>query len=223
MKRVCRECYLLSVIIGSPDGGTVECRGHRIQRVKKPYEHIKQYSCDNFKPKVLASDKAEDQRQVVFLRRLAETADEILAEAINRWLGGPPNDVSISVSRGSAMLSVADGDLETFEHDSHFKTYSESNHVFADLLVPAGHVDIPIVFWLSKKNSSGAKLTRFDEPGCYLIALGSEYGFGDVVKCIASALTQQGIGLNAEWFRRVLKKNNVDPNQLELASIVGNA
>ncbi|MFC1639222.1 hypothetical protein ACFL3B_00495 [Gemmatimonadota bacterium] len=148
-------------------------------------------------------------------------ADIQLAAAIGRWLNGPPNDVAVAVSRGSAMLSVAENDLKTFEHDSQLKGYTESNHIFADLLVPCDEKSIPILFWLSTTNSQGVHLIHLEEPRAFVIALGPGYSFGDLCSCVASALSSQSVALDAKWFVTVLQRNGVNPKHAEFASIVG--
>jgi hypothetical protein len=170
---------------------------------------------ENMKP-----EKAED-RYLNLLRRLSETVGGALAGALTKWLLGSPSDVSVDVSRGQAMLSVADGNLKTFELDSHLKAYKEPNHVFADLLVKARDKSAPILFWLSETNPPGAQLIQSRDPHAFIVALGSNYSFNEVCLCLASALSKQGVTLNEGWFAKVLQRNGVDPGESVFSSIIG--
>ena len=149
MKAACCDCSLRSMVAVHGNSATVECKGHPPQRLPadRLSGHLASYRCENFAPQLLGSARPEDEWTVSLFRELAATEAGTFSQSLKRWLGGPPNDVTVSSHRGKAMLSVSEGMDQDFEHDAQFRSYSNNNHMFADLLVPLhSRLNVPIVF-----------------------------------------------------------------------------
>jgi hypothetical protein len=110
------------------------------------------------------------------------------------------------------MVSVSERGLPGFEADESLKSYTTSNHMFADLF---GGVRVrwPIVFFLSEDNPQGAHLQTVGNAAS-IISLGHPYSLMDVSLAIDSALAQQNIRLVRPWFLGSLaRESGVDASQ----------
>jgi hypothetical protein len=115
------------------------------------------------------------------------------------------------------LLSLADGGLDTFEHDQELKSYEGSNHVFADVF---GSVDIqwPIISYLSSSNPPGVRVETLGDKAVSVIQLGRPYSLAEVTAAFSFILSLQGIRLVRPWFRRYLRSAGVDPEDPSFAS-----
>jgi|GEM_PF-3821256 len=213
MRKACCDCAHLGSYGGSRDKGTVECSRHPKQYVRDPFEHVQSYVCDNFGPKFLSNP---DPTLLSGLQHAQRIGSEQLQNALNVWFAGPPNDVTVATSRGMPMLSVADGGLETFEHDTIVKSHKESNHVFADVFGGA-RISWPIVQFLSFSNRPGVSVDS-KEGAVSIIYLGQPYSLAEITAAFSYVLAQQGIQLVRPWFRRFLRRAGIDPNDPSFTS-----
>ncbi len=110
----------------------------------------------------------------------------------------------VRTNRGTAMIMLSDDALATFEHDSEYKDYEVSNHMFADLLVPSSSkVKNPIIFWLAEHNPAGCKYHFVTIPiEHHVIQLGNSYSLDGVVASLAEALRFEKVKIVAAWFFR---------------------
>ena len=145
------------------------------------------------------------------LRSLAAREDD-LGRALIRWFGGPPNDVNVNFNRAPTIISVATDNLDGFENDVAMKSYTESNHVLADLLGPL-HEELlrqPFLFYLSNGNGQGVRIEAVRDE-VFVFHLGRPYGFGDLVAAINHALAELGLACEAPWVAAKLIEHGLDP------------
>jgi hypothetical protein len=122
------------------------------------------------------------------------------------------------------MLSVSADNLEVFEGDSKFKSYAESNHIFADLLGPLdGKLQHPMMFFLAQANSPSVGVSRIENPDAWIVSLGRPYSFGEVVGAIGHVLERQDVNAHSAWFARPLADHMVDPTDPAFRRIVDRA
>ena len=140
-----------------------------------------------------------------------------LRAALDRWFAGPPNDVSLATDRGLPLLSVADGDLKTFEHDDALKSYGELNHMFADLFGGV-YVKWPIVLFLSRANPPAVHVETIRDPGISLVYLGQPYSLAEITAAFSSILSEQGIRLVRPRFVRILRDAGINPSDPSFSS-----
>lgn len=218
MKKACRDCSKLS----SYSAKIVSCKGYPDQYVEDYTTHLDTFICENFEPNFFSSWGPDVQILQPLFDQLANSELSGISEATLRWLSGPPNDVNVQTSRGMAMLSVSEDDLESFEHEKEFKSYEGSNHMFADLLVPVSKdIKIPIIFFLSRNNSPGTNIIELMNPTCIVISLGLPYSFSEVSAAISFALGKQDVKVIGNWFRTILENQDLDPEDPAFENIVG--
>lgn len=127
-----------------------------------------------------------------------------------------PSDSRMRTYRGMAMIMLSDNDLPSFEVDSEYKNYADSNHMFADLLVPlSSKVKNPIVFWLAEKNPAGCKYHYVIAPIIHhVIQLGRSYSLEEVISSLAEVLKYENVKIISPWFfrdvERAVEKNICD-------------
>jgi hypothetical protein len=155
------------------------------------------------------------------LRELAQARAGNLSKALQRYFGNENADVKVSVHRDRAMISVADGGLETLEHDHTLKSYTDHNHMFADLLVPVGsRVSVPMLFWLSLANKPGVSVALLRHLEVYIVSLGKPYSFADICANISHVLGQQKLSVKYHWFGKNIEKHGLDPADAAFRNIV---
>jgi hypothetical protein len=206
MKRACCDCEHLSSYGGNRTSGFVECARHTKQYVTDPFEHVRSYVCDNFAPKFISNG---EPRALHGLLCAQHHGSPSLRATLERWFAGPPNDVTVFTARGLPMLSVADGDLETFEFDKKLKSYQGSNHLFADLF-GGMKVKWPILFFLSDSNAPGVRVDTLGEPDISVLYLGAPYSLAEIVAALSHILNSQQIRLIRPWFLRHLRSVGID-------------
>ena len=161
---------------------------------------------------LLDGQDQEQQAIEAALRAAAREGPDRLRAALARFDKNPSADVKVVSSRGPAMVSVSEGGLPDFESDRSLKSYTTSNHIFADLFGGA-RVRWPIVFFLSDRNPQGAHLQTV-ENAASIISLGRPYSLMDASLAIDGALAQQDIRLVRPWFLRTLaRESGVDASK----------
>src|ERR1700694_3446282 len=99
------------------------------------------------RPDTLAKGSGRDAELLELLKKLSVRDQDPFSRDLQLWLSNDESDVTVDRCRGWAMLSVSGGGLREFEYDGEFKSYSDLNHMFADLLGPLKkQVTVPIVF-----------------------------------------------------------------------------
>lgn len=167
-------------------------------------------------------DYREDRERIdALLRGIAAASLPGISEALRRKFDDPSADVEIADRRGLGMISVADQGLKTLEQDKELKSYPESNHFFADLLVPlSSDISTPIVFWLSPSNSPGVSVLPLRDPRAILLSLGKPYSFADICASVSHVLSKQHVRVKYHWFAENLKKHGLDPTDPAFACLV---
>jgi hypothetical protein len=164
----------------------------------------------------------DEARIDALLSDLARGQAGNLSEVMRNYFGKSTGEVKVSSHRGLAMISVADVGLEPFEHDRTLKSYADSNHMFADLLVPVGpSVSVPILFWLSLSNSPGVSVALLRNPKVYVVSLGKPYAFADVCANISNVLGKQGVTVKYKWFAKTIGNHGLDPTDPAFRNLVG--
>lgn len=151
------------------------------------------------------------------LRQVSAARLGPLSDAIDRLFAGPTTDVTAHTR--PTWVSVSEEDLPAFEFESEFKSYTESNHIFADFL---GGVTLPCPFvvHLSRANAPGVRVTFVLESAIPIIALGKPYSLADIAGAISYVLERQNVFVVSPWFRGKLKEHGIDPNDPSFKNIV---
>ncbi|MBH5397264.1 hypothetical protein HZZ13_05580 [Bradyrhizobium sp. CNPSo 4010] len=151
------------------------------------------------------------------LRQVSAAQIGPLSDAIDRLFAGSATDVTAHTR--PTWVSVSEEGLPAFEFDSEFKSYKDSNHIFADFL---GGVTLPrpFVVHLSWANAPGARVTLIPERDIPIIALGKPYSLADVVGAISYVLQQQNVTVVSPWFRGKLRTYGIDPDDPSFKNIV---
>lgn len=179
-------------------------------------------SPSKLRPSALSKISDPDVEFLELFEKLSIRDEGQLPRDLKSWLSDDESDVTVDLCRGRAMLSVSGGGLKEFEHDGEFKSYADSNHMFADLLVPLGsRVAVPIIFWLSRSNSPGVKISRTKRPAAYVVALGKPYSLADVSAHVSFILGEQKVRVANHWFQKVLLKHGLDPLDPAFANLTG--
>jgi hypothetical protein len=151
------------------------------------------------------------------LRQISAARLGPLSDAIDRLFAGSATDVTAHTR--PTWVSVSEEHLPAFEFESEFKSYKDSNHIFADFL---GGVTLPrpFVVHLSRANAPGAHVTFVPKSAIPIIALGKPYSLADVTGAISFVLEQQNVNVVSPWFRGKLKEHGIDPNDPSFRNIV---
>lgn len=135
---------------------------------------------------------------------------QLLVETLDRWFAGPPNDINVAAYQGLPLLSVADSNLKTFEHDDALKSYKESNYMFRDIFGPAKML-WPIILFLSRANPPGVRVETVGNREVSLVYLGAPYSLAEITAAFGSILSDQSIQLVCPWFIRRLRSSHINP------------
>lgn len=216
MLKACQDCIHLGSYGGTSGAWSVECHKQGRMHVVDISEHLRSYVCDHFEGRFL-QDAAP--RAVEAFESARKHGSPELKGALDRWFAGPPNDVNVTTNRGLPLLSVADGNLETFEHDKSLKSYKNSNHMFADIF-GAVEVQWPIILFLSQANPPGIQIETIDNSSVSVVYLGYPYSLAEITAAFSSILSKQGIELVRPWFIRELRSLGINANDPSFSSFV---
>jgi hypothetical protein len=202
MKRVCRDCSQFKGFQVDPGRRQIFCDVHG-----RVAGDPSSYVCQQFTPKF------PDDASIAELRNFAEQSGLTnLQEAIERWLIGPPSDVTVRVDR-RPFLFVSDAELADFEGERELcgpRSERLHNHAFFDLLVPVGsRLARPWLFWVSPSNPPAVDCTAAKGMPCAIIVVGPGYAFGQTAATIAWLLREEGVQARAPWFRELVEKSGV--------------
>jgi hypothetical protein len=151
------------------------------------------------------------------LRQVSAARLGPLSDAVDRLFAGPPTDVTAHTR--PTWVSVSEENLPAFEHESDFKSYKESNHIFADFL-DGVKLQCPFVVHLARANAPGAHVTFVPKSTIPIIALGKPYSLADIAGAISYVLEQQNVIVVSPWFRGKLKQHGIDPDDPSFKNIV---
>lgn len=206
MKRNCQNCSHFSGL-SSYGVCEVSCKRKGRIRVADPSGFAgKESDCDAFEPNMVRGQSGVTRAKYLDIIRDLRSSP-IIGQSVREY-AKVPSASQMRFGRGTAMIELSDDNLPSFEGDDEYKDYGGSNHRFADLLVPMSQeVRRPVVFWLAKKHSSGARYLFANQSiEHHVIQLGNPYQLEQVLYCLARALKAEGIVSINAWFVRDIER-----------------